>query len=149
MKRREMLLASGGAVLAAATGQAFAAEPAHEHGHQHIKTANKNVDLVKSANDCVLTAEPCLASCLEVLGAGDKTMRECAESIIELSAVCAALMKTAATGTKHLKQMAMVAKQVCLSCEEQCLKHKEYQQCLDCANACKKCAEVCDKYIGA
>lgn len=146
MKRREMLLASGGAVLAATVGQAFASENANEHQHQHIKSQSKNVDLVKAANDCVLAVEPCLASCIEVLGTGDKTMRECAESIIELGAVCTALMKSAAIGAKHLKQIAAVAKQVCLSCEEQCLKHKEYQQCLDCANACKKCAEVCDKY---
>lgn len=145
MNRREMLASAGGIAVASMAGAAFASESTHDH--KHIKTENKNTDLVRSANECVVTAEICLDSCIEVLATGDKSMAICAEAVIELSSVCTALEKSAAHGLKHLKQIAAVARQVCLSCEEECLKHKEYQQCLDCAKACKECAEICKKYV--
>lgn len=145
MNRRELLTSTGGIAVAAVAGTAWASESTHDH--KHIKTENKNVDLVKSANECVVTAEACLDSCIEVLATGDKSMAICAEAVIELSSVCAALVRSAAHGSKHLKQLAAVSRQVCLSCEEECLKHKDYQQCLDCAKACKECAEICKKYI--
>ncbi|MBI5416033.1 MAG: four-helix bundle copper-binding protein [Candidatus Omnitrophica bacterium] len=144
MNRRELLASAGGIAVASMGGVAFAGE--NMEGHKHIKTVNKNTDLVKSANECVVTAEICLNSCIEVLATGDKSMAACAEEVIELSSVCTALEKSAAHDSKYLKQLAAVARQVCLSCEEECLKHKEYQQCLDCAKACKECAEICKKY---
>lgn len=149
MNRREMIASTSGLAVAGAVasmgGVAFASEKMS--GHKHIKTKNKNTDLVRSANECVVTAEICLDSCIEVLATGDKSMAICAEAVIELSSVCTALEKSAAHGSSHLKQLAAVARQVCLSCEKECLNHKEYQQCLDCAKACKECADICKKYV--
>ena len=143
MNRREALkVAAGSAALLAGSAMA---EDEHKF-HKHVEFRNANEDLVNEARKCSQTGEACLKVCLEVLEMGDTSMAACAKSVRELIIACDALAGMAAHDSKHLASYAAVTSKICGECREQCLKHKEHSQCLDCANACEECIKVCERY---
>ena len=143
MDRREALkIAAGSAALLA--GSAMAAQDHKFPKHAEFKNANE--DLVAEARACARTGEACLRVCLEVLEMGDTSMAACAKSVRELIFACDALAGMAVHDSRHLAEYAALTSKVCADCREQCLKHKEHSQCLDCANSCEACIEVCERY---
>jgi Cys-rich four helix bundle protein (predicted Tat secretion target) len=145
MNRREALKVAG----SAAAGATLLATPAfaQEHKfHKHVQIANVNEGLVAEALACSRTGEACLRVCFDVLAMGDTSMAACAESVRELVIACDALAGMATHDSKHLKTYAGVTAKICAECKEQCMKHKEHSQCLDCANACESCIEACNEY---
>jgi len=142
MNRREVLIATGGAVLASTVGTAFAAE----HNHHYKVGKNLNVDLVATASHCVTAGEQCVKICFDLLAQKDTAMAECGRSVGELISECTSLIRLAAYGSPYLKEAAKLTMLICDRCEKECLKHKGHQQCLDCANACKECSKACKKY---
>jgi Cys-rich four helix bundle protein (predicted Tat secretion target) len=151
MDRREILIGAGAIAAVTAAQAAFAAEKpaAQSHDHQHHHGKAKYQSLVDSAAHCVATGEVCLDHCVDVLQEGDKTMADCARSVNELIAVCAALRSLAAQDASGLKAMAKVALDSCKRCEDECRKHeKKHQACKDCGDACAQCAKECKKLVG-
>lgn len=143
MHRRDALKAAVGSA-AFLAGSAMAAE---DHMfHKHVEFANANEDLVSKARDCARTGEACLKVCLEVLETGDTSMAACAKSVRELIFACDALAGMAVHDSRHLAEYAALTSKVCTDCREQCLKHKEHSQCLDCANSCEACIEACKRF---
>lgn len=147
MDRRD-LLAGTGAILAAAAAQgAFAQD--HDHAHHQHHAAARRQGLIDSAAECVSKGEVCLDHCFDALEAGEKEMAECARSVNQLVAVCAALRAVAAQDGTQLKKLAKVAMDVCKECEEQCRKHeKKHVECKDCGDACASCYKECKKLVG-
>jgi Cys-rich four helix bundle protein (predicted Tat secretion target) len=77
---------------------------------------------------------------------GDKSLAACARSVNALTAVCGALAVLAAQNSPLLARYAVVAKDVCKACEDECLKHAEkHAPCKACADACADCARECAK----
>lgn len=143
MHRREALKAAVGsaAFLAAST------LAAQEHMfHKHSEFTNANEDLVVKARDCARTGEACLRVCLEVLEMGDTSMAACAKSVRELVFACDALAGMAVHDSRYLAEYAALTAKVCADCREQCLKHREHSQCLDCANSCEACIKACEQF---
>ena len=143
MHRRDALKAAVGSA-AFLAGSALAAE---DHMfHKHVELTNANEDLVAKARDCARTGEACLKVCLDVLETGDTSMAACAKSVRELIFACDALAGMAVHDSRHLAEYAALTSKVCADCREQCLKHKEHSQCLDCATSCEACIEACERF---
>jgi Cys-rich four helix bundle protein (predicted Tat secretion target) len=145
MDRREALKVAGGMAAGAALFATPASAQQHEF-HKHVAIANANEDLVAEALACSRTGEACLRVCFEVMAMGDASMAACAKSVRELVIACDALAGMAMHDSRHLQSYAKVTAEICAECREQCLKHKEHSQCLDCANSCEDCIKVCEKY---
>ncbi len=148
MNRRELMIATGGAILASTVGDAFAEgrKGVMEHG-KHLMVSKVNTDIAVSAAECITTGEECVRVCIETMATGDPSMAQCARSLQALMSSCEALQIMAIHDSAFLKDIAVVAKKVCKDCQEECMKHKHHKQCIECANACVKCIELCNKYI--
>ena len=139
MERREMLKAAGMISAATMAGTALAVDAHHGHGPSHAT-------LLDASLECVKTGDVCLAHCLQILSGGDNTLAECARSVNELVAVCAALSKLAAANSARLPKYAAVVKMSCDDCEKECRKHEaKHAACKACAEACAACSKECAK----
>lgn len=146
MDRREAITTVGAAAVAAAAVTTLGAGVASaEQGHKGHVQENRNEELVKSASHCAMLAEQCVKVCYDQLEAGDKSMAECGRKLEELIATCNAIEKMAIYNSVNLKEMAKLTAKVCEESENECLKHKDHKQCVDCAKACRECIEQCKK----
>ena len=156
MNRREILGIGTIAGLGVVAGAAFAAEDTHagDHaGHQmpagHEHHGSKFSDLAAAASHCVLTGDACLSHCLTLLGQGDKELANCAKTVRDTVAACAALRELAAADSPHVKDLAKVVSGICADCEAECKKHEKHSVCRDCEKACHDCKDLCDKAAAA
>ncbi|MDP2882129.1 MAG: four-helix bundle copper-binding protein [Azonexus sp.] len=146
MERRDLLKTAAAAVAGAISASALAAGE-HDHAHHnHPGMGRRNAALIAASADCLKTGEACLAHCIYLLGNGDKTMAACAQSVNELLASCAALMKLAGQDSKYVPALARVAADICANCEKECRKHeKHHEECKACAESCAACLKECKK----
>jgi len=148
-ERRSMLKSAGllgaGALAATALGGTAIAADMEDH-HHHAATSAKNSALAKSLHDCVATAEACIDHCLDMFKAGDTSLADCAISVQETMAFCAAHAKLASYNSKYLKVMSELGIRVCEDCRQQCLKHDKHVQCKECADACAECIKACKAF---
>lgn len=144
MNRRELLLGAAAMAATAVAGSASAAE--HDHMmHDHHAMANPHDKLLAAAADCVSKANICLQHCIVLLGQGDKSMANCAQSSSQVIAMCGALQQMAAANSKYLPQLAKVCMDVCKACEEECKKTEKHPECKACKESCAACYEECKK----
>jgi Cys-rich four helix bundle protein (predicted Tat secretion target) len=149
MDRREALL--GGGLLAAALTARLAAADEHvhtdeDHSH-HVHGGRKHAALTDTAADCVKTGQACIDHCLDMFANGDNSTAACARSVNQLLPVCASLQQLAVQDSKYLQKFAMLARDVCRDCEQECRKHDKHLACRDCAEACAACARQCDAVV--
>jgi Cys-rich four helix bundle protein (predicted Tat secretion target) len=145
VKRREMMAGTALGTLMLA-GLAALAESAAIAATPAAGKPAPNPGLADAATDCVRKAEDCLPHCLNMLSTGDTTLAACAQSVRETMAVCQATAALAASGSKHLSDLAKVCADICKDCEAECRKHADkHQICKDCADACAKTAQACAK----
>ncbi len=142
--RRDFLTAAAAVATVAVAAPAYAsghADPGHQHAGTHI-------DLARSAADCLVSGDICIAHCLGEFKAGHTELAECAVRVDELTAACTALLKFAATGSRHLPTFAAATSEVCKQCEVECRKHAEnHPSCAACAQACAACRKACDTAV--
>ena len=143
---RRKLIQTGAAMAAFASTAALAegAKKPAMTGHAHHHAANPaHRAISKAALDCVDKGDVCLEHCFALLKTGDSSLALCADLVSETGAMCTALAKMASSNSKHLVAMAKVCIDVCKSCEDECLKHKQHVQCKVCAAACAECIKAC------
>ncbi len=148
MNRRELLLGAAAMAAAATAGSALAAEHVHDHmnmTHDHHAMSSRNDKLIAAAADCTLKANVCQQHCIDLMGQGDMSMAACARSAGQAAAICQALQQMAASGSRHLPQLARVAMDVCRDCEEECKKTEQHPECKACKEACAACYAECKK----
>ena len=142
LPRREFLLATG----AVALGVAQAAQAA-EKEHMHHDTG-KFADLAHEAQHCVMTGNACMSHCIADLRSGSLELTDCLLRVEELIAVCRAMASIAALGSEHVRAMAAVTKEVCITCEAECRKFADkHDECGACADACLACIEECEEVL--
>ena len=145
MERREMLGTLG--ALAMAGIAAKTANAAEDHSHHHGGGA-KFQALIDSTGDCIAKGETCLAHCLVLLGDGDKSMAGCSKAVNQMLALCGALQKVAAQGSKLTPALARVALDACTECEKECKKHEDkHAECKACRQSCLDCIKQCKAAI--
>jgi Cys-rich four helix bundle protein (predicted Tat secretion target) len=138
--RRTVLLAGASAVVAQAASRALAAGEASASAPAGA--------LADAAGKCVVVGDACLQHCLDLLAKGDTTLAECAQSVRQMLAICAAVGPIAAAGGKYLKSTARVCLDVCTDCEQVCRKHEAHHAvCKDCADTCARVVAECKKVL--
>jgi Cys-rich four helix bundle protein (predicted Tat secretion target) len=157
MNRRDMLVSTGSMVVSASLGALAcgggtavaqntpktSGAPPHAHVHGGGDPA-----LAEAAYACLGKGQTCLAHCIGMLAAGDTTMSGCAPAVHDMHAVMTGLGAAAASGSRHLKDLARVAMEFCKDCEAECRKHADkHPVCKDCAEACARTIAACQKVI--
>lgn len=140
MDRREFIAAAGTVAAVASASQAFA-----EMGEESNMHPPKYKALEKATADCVATGNDCLRHCLGMYAMKDTSMAGCANSVVQLIAVCNALQTLAAVNSEHTGHFAKVVEMICTDCQKECEKFPKIAECKTCGEACKACAEECRK----
>ncbi len=142
--RREVLAgaALAGLLVPLATRAKAAAEH-HDHNVRHQA-------LIDVALKCVGVGDVCLAHCVEYLGRGETSLKDCMVSVIEMLPMCTVLARYAALDARRLKEFTEVCISVCDDCAKKCERHAaDHEPCKICGEACRECIEVCKVLITA
>ena len=150
MNRRQFL---GSAAAASAMSLAATMAHAHDaHAHHHhaaasaSSVANPYEAVRRSAAGCVDAGQACLAHCVDLLGKGDTSMKDCARAVNQMLAFCGAVQNLAAQQSALLPQLAKICAQACEQCAAACKEHiNHHAECKACYESCLKCIEECKK----
>lgn len=156
--RRTILAASliglaGSAVAAgAAIAQDKPSEHQHDHGHHDAAHADHgdapHKALIETALKCVGRGVICTDHCIDRLGKGDTSLKDCIRTVGAMLPMCDALARLAALDSPRLAALAKVCMEVCEDCEKECKKHAEHHAaCKACAESCRECIDACKKVI--
>ena len=117
-------------------------------GHHDHHT--KHQELIDLALTCVGRGEVCAKHCIDVLGTGDTSLKDCLISVNEMIPMCNTLSRFAALEAKRLEQLAKVCIDVCNDCAKECEKHaEEHEECKVCGEACVDIVKACEALIAA
>jgi hypothetical protein len=124
--------------------------------HAHPSPAGANGDeaiaCIEACFDCAEICSICADACLAEGEAA--VLTQCIRLNLDCADICEVTGKLLArTGhrdatTLHLQLHA--CSQACRSCADECDKHaRAMEHCRICAEACRRCAEACDVMVGA
>ena len=160
---RRTVLARGAALSAmlpfVASEKVAAEEMPHDHSdmgemdhsaHMAHMGGAKHQTVIDAALACINKGEVCTAHCIEMLGTGDTSLKDCLRSVSEMMPMCAALARLAALDARRLKELARVCGDVCDDCLKECKKHADHHAaCKACAETCESCVKECKKLTDA
>ena len=114
MQRRDTFSAIAAALAVGAGTQV----QAQTHDHSKMQGpgptgAGPYQGVAVAAADCIGKAQACLAHCLVLLGEGDKSMAECAQTVNQVLALCGALQNLANQQSNLTRALARVALDAC------------------------------------
>jgi len=142
--RRDVLRMGVG--LVALAGVARAAEDAS--GKSAPGPSQPLRTLAKAIGECVGVGNECLAHCLTLLGSGDTSLADCAKTVRDMLAVCAATQALVASNSTHMKPAVQLCLDVCTDCERACRKHEGHHAvCKACADACAATAKAARAFL--
>lgn len=158
MNRRNVIGASATVLASLATASAWAASkktgsshqhPASgastpEHCAEHGPASGVSQDLLQALSRCIVASDVCLAHCIDLMSHGDTSMAACARRVTETRALCEAMLTLASQKSPLMPKLAVVAKEACKACEDECRKHADHHlACKNCADACAACVQAC------
>ena len=146
MNRRELLQGSAALSLTAfaTLAQADAGPEAGHDMHAHHHGAPTYAELAHAATHCVMFGDACLGHCIVLLGQGDTSLAECAQSVQQMTSACNTLRQLASWNSPYVPHMAKVVMEICKDCEAACRKHeKEHEECRKCGESCAACYQEC------
>lgn len=155
MERRDFLFTAGSATLAAAIGSkaAFAETKAHDHAAMKHNAPSKELKAIRdSSKECLEISSACLAHCNEMIMAGNTSIANCLNSVLNMRPVVEAMANAASLNSadpKSMKSLAATCAEFCRSCEAECKKHTDMKVCKECMEACAKCAKACEAFVKA
>ena len=104
---------------------------------------------VETALACMETGDACIRHCVDLLGQGDTTLKNCMASVLDMTASCDGLAKLAgyaATPTPNLRAFANVCADYCRDCSAACKKHADHHApCEACMESCDACLKACEE----
>jgi Cys-rich four helix bundle protein (predicted Tat secretion target) len=103
---------------------------------------------VETALACLQDGNDCIRHCVDLLGQGDTTLKNCMASVLDMTAVCAGLAKLAsyaATPDANLRAYAAACADYCRTCSAACKKHEgHHAPCKACMESCDECVKACE-----
>lgn len=145
MDRRDFL--TGVLTTAVALGAATTAKGAASPG-TIVPTDPKLAKVVETSLDCVQTGNACIRHCVELLGGGDTALKQCMQTVLDMTAVCASLADVAgyaSAPTQTLRAYILACALYCRDCSAACKKHANHHEaCKACMESCDRCANACD-----
>ena len=143
MDRREFL--TGALTMAVAAGTTPRARAAASAAARDPKLA----EAVETALDCLKAGDACIRHCVDLLGQGDTTLKNCMQSVLDMSAVCDGLAKLASyadSPTPNLRAYANACADYCRDCSAACKKHADHHTpCKACMESCDACLKACEE----
>jgi Cys-rich four helix bundle protein (predicted Tat secretion target) len=145
MNRREVLARAAVLSSVMISGISFADEKKSEKAATVGKDKLKKV--TDAAFDCLKKGEACTSHCLDMIAAGDTSMKNCLSPLANMMAACTAISKIASYDTAKpevIKNLALACADLCKDCSDACKVHAGHHPvCKNCMEACDKCAEAC------
>ena len=139
LNRRHLLQAGVG--VAAFAGIARAVEPIANAPAAVASTGEQA--LISAIGGCLAQGNLCLEHCIARLSGGDTSLAECARSVRDMLAVCAATQALVASNSVRQKAAVQLCIDICEDCERACRKHEAHHA------ICKACAEACATVVKA
>lgn len=102
-----------------------------------MKTSKECIDACLA---CLTTCEICLTDCVKVVNQEIILLcRDCSD-------ICALCARFEARESDFRNHMHALCAKICKACAIECNKHcAHHLSCKECADACLKCAEICDE----
>ena len=162
MNRRDMILSTGSMVVSASLGalacgggnavaQNTPKTPStgpSPGGHVHGASGLGDGTLAEAAYACIGKGQSCLAHCIGMLSTGDTSMAGCVAAVHDMHAVMIGLGAAAASGSRHIKELARISMEFCKDCAAECSKHADvHVVCKECMEACQRTIAACQKVI--
>jgi Cys-rich four helix bundle protein (predicted Tat secretion target) len=143
MNRREWIVGTGAMLTTILTQSAYASS--HEHTHT---AGQKYGNIIDSSYNCLNKGRVCIQHCLDNFG--DLALKDCANSVQDMYAVCSTMTQLAVSESPYLKDYIKICINVCRDCEAACRVHeKTHAECKECADACARCRKECEKVLAA
>jgi hypothetical protein len=107
---------------------------------------------ITACSECALTCTSCADACLAEEAVGD--LRRCIRLNLDCADVCDAtghvLMRQTEPDWTLVRAQLQACAQACRTCAEECERHAgHHEHCRVCAEACRRCAEACDALLAA
>lgn len=103
--------------------------------------------VIDAARDCAAHCHACADACLEE----DDDMTRCIRSDLDCADICEAtasvVARAGASGAPWI-QLVEVCAEACRNCAEECEKH-DHEHCRVCAEACRRCEDACRKLLAS
>jgi hypothetical protein len=99
---------------------------------------------------CIDACEACIKTC-ETCSTANKD-EEGMEHSVKLCLTCAAVCEELLAGIQNNSNTSDLYKKCedfCTECATECEKHSHMQHCIDCAKACRACAEACKTILAS
>ena len=142
MNRREMLNTLGIISAVMVSGVTFADEKKLDISKEKLKKATD------AAFDCIKKGEACTSHCLDMISAGDTSMKNCLAPLANMMASCTALSKIGSYDSakpETLRSLASACADLCRDCAAACKVHASHHAvCKNCMDACNTCADACN-----
>jgi len=140
MMRRDFITAAG---VAAALASATESQAQKNLEDMHPP---KYRALEASTAKCIADAEDCMRHSLSMFSMNDTSMAGVANAILQVKAICEALLTLAAMNSPFTADLAKTTAAVCKAGETECRKfYDKYAECKACADSCRACADDCLK----
>lgn len=141
MNRREMLASAGILSAVMMSGVSFADDKKGAISKDKLKK------VTDTAFDCIKKGEACTSHCLDMIAAGDTSMKNCLPTLANMMAACTAISKVASYDSakpETIRHLAAVCADLCKDCSGACKMHADmHAVCKTCMEACNKCTEAC------
>lgn len=142
--RRSVLAGAALAGMLLPVGAKAAMDEHHHHG------GAKHQDLIDAGLACVARGEACTAHCVDLLGGGDTSLKDCLTTVLAMVPMCAILARYAAADAPRLKELAKVCIDVCEDCAAACKRHADkHEVCKACETSCEECIKACKALLTA
>ena len=143
--RRNFILGALTVAISSTSIEALAASKGHDHRHHG---SVKYAGILDSAMDCVKKGQLCRDHCIELVKAGNTSISDCLDIVIDTISMCETLAQLAVSNSRHLKPFAKVCIEVCKDCEKECRVHKDkHKECKACMESCENCIKELEKII--
>ena len=149
MDRRELLGwmgASAAGLLAAGASRASVSDDDDDREHEHHEHHHEHCEHMKTIGECIRACNEATQHCLEHLKKDSSEHREHHAKALELTRDCQEFCILAATLTARKSPLAMYAHEACAEacrcCAEECEKSRG-EILKGCARKCRECEQVC------
>jgi len=97
--------------------------------------------LLFTLNNCAVECNHCAMACLDEPDV--KMMAACIKLNIDCTEMCRMLISFISRDSIHAKHLMKECAEICTASSLECDKHSKIDHCIECAVACRKCAEIC------
>lgn len=106
-----------------------------------MKTSTNRMDTLLA---CLIACERCVSDCVE------SDNKQCILLCRDCADICSLVARFEARGSQCSAGLNALCSEICRACSIECSKHAaHHDSCKECAEACIKCADICEENANA